>query len=276
LVVDKKKNSPPRDGSSDGPGAWVPWRQAEALCRLGLTTPSHWRVLLAVSMVAARYGGTVARLGVDDLARMTGLAPRTVKAALAALIARGLVIRVGRYRRLAVDLGGDRETSTVVVTPPPNGESGGDGARVDESVRRAGRRGAGACKVAPARGNLTCTSPTSFYVSSLQPTQQGGWGAFSPCQAAIVADVLAEAAELMGPGAVGLTLPAEAATRLGLPPATTYTDARAAVARSGDRSRARDFTAAVLRLRRDERVQGRELGPDPSTFDPGAAEDSRR
>ena len=42
------------------------------------------RSFLTVLLVSARYGGRDAHLGVEDLARMTGLATRTVKAALAA------------------------------------------------------------------------------------------------------------------------------------------------------------------------------------------------
>src|SRR5262245_41230349 len=53
------------------PGAWVPWPAVEALCRLDLKTGSHWRVLLAVLTTSCRYGGCEAKLGVDDLVRLT-------------------------------------------------------------------------------------------------------------------------------------------------------------------------------------------------------------
>jgi hypothetical protein len=49
------------------------------------------------------------------------------------------------------------------------------------------------------------------------------------------------------------------AERLGLPAPVTYGEALDRVARSGEPAMARDYTRAVLALRRDERVQGREL-----------------
>jgi len=61
-------------------------------------------MFLAVLLVSARYGGRDARLGIDDVARLTGLAPRTVKAALSALKDGELVVRVRRAWLLAVPL----------------------------------------------------------------------------------------------------------------------------------------------------------------------------
>jgi hypothetical protein len=78
----------------------------------------------------------------------------------------------------------------------------------------------------------------------------------------VIDDVLAEATELLGADAGRLTLPDAQAQHLNLPTGATYSDARAAVEASGDRRRARDFTRAVLALRRDQRVQGGELGLD--------------
>ena len=49
------------------------------------------------------------------------------------------------------------------------------------------------------------------------------------------------------------------AERLGLPAEATYGEALAKVAGSGDRALSRDYTRAVLALRDDERVQGRDL-----------------
>ena len=74
-----------------------------ALPRLALSPPSRYRVFLAVLLAAARCReGSEARLSISDLAHLTSLAPRTVKAALADLRARGLVERIGRYRRLRI------------------------------------------------------------------------------------------------------------------------------------------------------------------------------
>jgi hypothetical protein len=76
----------------------------ESLCRLRLDPPSRWQVLLAIVATSARYGGRDARLSVAEIATMTGLCERTVKSAVADLIAAGLVRRVGRCRRFAVPL----------------------------------------------------------------------------------------------------------------------------------------------------------------------------
>jgi DNA-binding IclR family transcriptional regulator len=76
-------------------------------------------VLLAVLLTSARYGGREARLGVDDLARMTGLGMRTVSGALAGLMRSGLVRRVGRYERLTVHLGGVRPGKVQSSRHPP-------------------------------------------------------------------------------------------------------------------------------------------------------------
>jgi hypothetical protein len=75
-----------------------------ALPRLDLSPTSRWRVFLAVLLSAARHGDQDARLSIADLAHLTGLCPRTVKTSLADLRARGLVERVGRYRRLRIHL----------------------------------------------------------------------------------------------------------------------------------------------------------------------------
>ena len=84
-------------------GAWMPWPAVKKMVRLQLRRPSTWRVFFAIAATAARYGG-VANLGIDDLARLTELSPRTVKAAVAELLAAGLIVRFARYRRIAVPL----------------------------------------------------------------------------------------------------------------------------------------------------------------------------
>jgi hypothetical protein len=92
------------DDLDDRSGAWLTWPVVEAVLRLKLRQASRWRVFLAVLLVSARYGGRPARLGIDDLALLTGLAPRTVKGALSALRHGGLVLRARRARLLSVPL----------------------------------------------------------------------------------------------------------------------------------------------------------------------------
>jgi hypothetical protein len=224
------------------PGAWLAWSAVSALCRLDLRPPSSWQVLLAVVSTSARYGGREARLGIDDLCRLTGLAPRTVKRAVAALIARKLLVRVGRYGRLRADLFAAPAGGANKLAPPA--EEPGD-AR-------------GANKLAPPRGQLIGTSPTSFYVSSFLE-EKSRQTTFTANQLAAIEDVLAEATELLGSDAAMLAVPDEAAVALGLRPEITYGEGFETVTRSGDHVLARDFTRAVLNLRQDERVQGREL-----------------
>jgi hypothetical protein len=84
-------------------GAWIPWPAVELMARLKLKRPSTWRIFFVITATAARYGG-VAKLGVEDLARLTALSPRTVKTAVAELLAAGLIIRLTRYRKLVVPL----------------------------------------------------------------------------------------------------------------------------------------------------------------------------
>ena len=85
-------------------GAWLPWSVIEALLRLRLRPCSHWQVYLAVVLTSARHGGKDAKLGIDDICDLTGLAPRTVKAAVSALRKSGLLVREGRTRLLSVPL----------------------------------------------------------------------------------------------------------------------------------------------------------------------------
>jgi hypothetical protein len=94
-------------------GSWLPRHVAERLARLDLRRPSSWRVFLAVLTTSARYGGRDALLGVDDLARMTGLGARTVKLALSELLAAGLVERVGRAGRLRAPMLHERPEAAV-------------------------------------------------------------------------------------------------------------------------------------------------------------------
>jgi hypothetical protein len=189
---------------------------------------------------------------------MTGLSPRTVKSALAALIDRKLVSRAGRYRRLVVHLdtgverpmGADFSASVGAAAAGPGGAS---------LLAPPDGKAGGASLVAPRRGKLSCTSPTTISFLSSRRKRSSRPGGFTPRQEVVIADVLAESSELLGKEAGGLPLPAEVAERLGMASKTTYAEARAAIAREGDPFKAHDFTRAVLGLRRDLRIQGREL-----------------
>lgn len=65
---------------------------------------SRWQVYLTVLLTSARYGNQDAKLGIDDICEVTGLAPRTVKGAVSALCKSGLLVRVRRNRLLRVPL----------------------------------------------------------------------------------------------------------------------------------------------------------------------------
>jgi hypothetical protein len=102
--------------------------------------------------------------------------------------------------------------------------------------------------------------------------------AFTVRQRAVIADVLAEASALLGSGASDLVLPRGAAEGLGLAAEpfglaadVTYGQAREAIAGSGDVKMARDFTRAVLALRRDPRAQGEDLCLDAAGSGPNRA-----
>jgi hypothetical protein len=65
--------------------------------------------------------------------------------------------------------------------------------------------------------------------------------------------------ELLGADTADLPLDPADAGRVGLPAGTTVGDAWRAVNASGDRVRAGRFVRAILKLRRDPRVQGYEV-----------------
>jgi hypothetical protein len=75
----------------------------------------------------------------------------------------------------------------------------------------------------------------------------------------VITDVFAESSVLLGSDVALLIMPDRDAMKIGLTPPIGFGAAYGVVDRSGDRKMARDFTRAVLTLRRDERVQGREL-----------------
>jgi hypothetical protein len=92
------------------------------MCRLRLSPPSLWQVLLAVVTTSARYGGQDARVKIADLVEMTSLAERTVKGALRKLFSMGLLIRVGRYENIRVNFTLTETPSErfITLTPPAN------------------------------------------------------------------------------------------------------------------------------------------------------------
>ena len=230
-------------GASRGkPGAWLDWSKVSILCQLDLRPPSLWQVFLAVLFTSTRYGGREARLSIDDLCGMTGLASRTVKGAVVALIGRGLLTRVGRYGCLRVNF-------------PAASAGGADELALPDADCDIGR---GADKVAPRRCNIVCTSPTSIYVSSLSK-EKSRPPTFTESQLSFIADIFDEATALLGSDVAMLSVPESAAEMMGLSPSINYAEAFEAVAHSGDRRKARDYTRAVLALRRDERIQGQEL-----------------
>jgi hypothetical protein len=96
-------------------------------------------------------------------------------------------------------------------------------------------------------------------LSNVSSFEESSASSFTPKQAALIADVLLESTGLLGSDSTLLPLPDDVAVAMGLVPPIDYGKAFEAVARSGDRVKARDYTRAVLALRRDERVQGREL-----------------
>jgi hypothetical protein len=216
-------------GSKLHAGAWLLWDTVERLCRLELQTPSHWRVFIAVLATAARYGGSDAYLECDDIAALTGLAKRTVKAALRELIRRGLLMRAKRYGHLCPTLdGGHPEKGDTTKGMP---------------IRR---------KTSPER-LPTMSAPPSASAEKVHN------GTFSPAQNKLIDDVLKEATALLGSDAGALEMSDQHLVGLGLTPPCTFTQARAAIHARGTRRQARDYTRAVLSLRRDERVQGLEL-----------------
>jgi hypothetical protein len=236
-------NAAATERSTQRRGAWLEWQTAMAVCELDLRRPSLWRVFLAVLFTSERYGGREARLSTADLTRMTGLAARTVKGAVADLVSRRLLIRTARYERYVVNLAG-------MPTVP---------AAREETLLSTGGVVAerGADRSAPRACTEACTSSTSLYVSSDSSEKSGG--TFTHRQSRLIADVMAEADELLGRDVAQLLMPGVHARSIGLPVPISYGDALRTVAESGDKVMARDFTKAILALRADERVVGRDL-----------------
>lgn len=224
-------------------GAWLNWSEVEKLCRLKLRPASVWPVLLAVLLTSRRYGNQDARLGIEQLAELTGLSSRTVQRALTHLSQMGLVVRPERYRRLQITLA------------PAQKPAGGAKKLAPPALEAISERGVN--KVAPPIRQQADASPTCIYVSDIEMMVDAAVS-FTPRQRKVISDVFAAVVEL-GNDPWQLTLAREHAARLKMPPNTTYMQAFVAIAQSGNRVGARDFVKAVLALRSDSRVQGREL-----------------
>lgn len=89
----------------------IPYHVVVKLVRLDIKRPASWRVLLTIIGEAANQAGsgnllddTVARLQIKDIALATNLCERTVKTAVAELVAAGIVVRVGRVGAFAVPM----------------------------------------------------------------------------------------------------------------------------------------------------------------------------
>ncbi len=99
-----RREPPTTPAPVKGAGAWLPWPVVERVVRLRLRPASRWQVLALLLCTSCRYGRKEARLTGAEIAAKTGLSERTVKAAIQDLIRRGLVRRLGRYRKLVVTL----------------------------------------------------------------------------------------------------------------------------------------------------------------------------
>lgn len=202
--------------SSDRIGACSPWTAVRAIFQMRLPAGSRRQLFLAIMLSSACYGNRDARLGIADLAKLTGLAPRTIKTAVAALINAGLVVRVKRCRYLRVTL--------------PVREDDDDNRHENHQQHQ---------RVDQKRDRTS--------------------GIFTVRQLETILGVLADVSALSGADAGSLTLPATVAGRLGLAVGTTYAEAVELIGRSGTRKQAHVLTGAILGLRRDERVQGKDL-----------------
>jgi len=226
-----------------GQGAWVPLEIAVCLPRLTLRRASQWQVFSAVFITWCRYGRNEARLSIKEICEATGLARRTVQKALAELIAMGVIRRVARQRRLIIVPEALIDHVNGWVRDNPSATSDADPH--------------GADKRAPQRRIHPCASVTSVTVHSEADGKVAP--AFTNRQLHLIHDVLTEAAELLGSDPTALSIPSEFSASLGFPEGTTYATAMRRISASGTPQLSARYTAAVLALRRDQRVQGMEL-----------------
>ena len=226
-------------------GAWIPQNIVESLSRLRLRPASHWQVYLVVLLTWCRYGGKEARLSIRQIAEQASLSCRTVQRAVSALVVQNLLRRVGRYEVFEVNIGALEDMAGA--RKPAN-------TATDAGVGRANM-------CAPRRCQHTCASPTSVHVSKSKGKSKisSDRPAFTPKQLAVIDDVLREARVLLSGDAGSLQLPQHFVHKLGLKEGITYAAAFVEITTSGSTSQAGTFTAAVLALRSDPRVQGTEL-----------------
>lgn len=100
-----------------GSGSWLPWDVMLQVVKLRLRPASRWQVYLVILLTSCRYGSRDAILTTADLALRTGLSERTVKDAIRDLVAKKLVRRTSRYRKLRPTILGN-EPVEVELTPP--------------------------------------------------------------------------------------------------------------------------------------------------------------
>ena len=81
----------------------IPASVAGKLAKLDIKRPSSWRVLITI-IGEATASGNDAHLRISDIAGATNLCERTVKTAVAELVAAGIIVRVGRVGRFSVPM----------------------------------------------------------------------------------------------------------------------------------------------------------------------------
>ena len=195
-----------------------------------------------MATTAYRYGGTEAQLSIKAIASKTRLSDRTVQSALTSLIRQGVISREGRCCRLRIHL-------DAIVRGP--------GSACTSALPGTEKVTAGSANTfARRKRKQACASPTSLYSLDLK---EGNASCFSPKQLKLIADVMADATDLLGIDASQLSVLDDHLTRLGMHPPVSYAEAFARVTSSGERRKARDYVRAVLHLKTDERVQGQEL-----------------
>ena len=223
-----------------GTGVWVPQSRVESLRRLDLHHPSTWRVYLTILLTACRYGKGVAWLKIRELIALTGLSRCTVLRAVAELLTKGVIRRDGRYGRFTVE---ERAASPV----PSSNRTESTG-----SLN----------KIRLPKSHHDETSPTtsSFSLSSLG-IKESTPAVFTPRQAKVIDEVMAEVRQELGSNPWDLDLSGQTLKRLGLTGSITYRNALTIVIANNDKAQARAFVGAVLSLKTDPRVQGVEILP---------------
>jgi hypothetical protein len=217
-------------------GAWVPWDLALAIGGLSLMPSSRWQVFVAVLFPWCRYGE--AWLTIEQISERTGLSKRTAQAAVSDLITGGLVRRIGRRGKLAVV---PEAITTRKRNNDPRRYDDGPHDRLHRDLRIGD----------PGNG------PSGF--PALPAQASGETATFTPKQRAAIEGCFAAASNLLGEDARGLVVPESTAAKLGIASPVTYGRAFRILDQKGNHPARRLFVGAVLKLRYDERVQGREL-----------------